>query len=59
VRTDKPIPKKDLSRAMEEIRKMRITAPVKPGDTVKEDLLSLGVKLIATREAELNKISRP
>lgn len=53
VRTDKAIPKKELLRAMEEIRKMRITASVKPGDTVKENFLGLGVKLIATREAAL------
>ena len=51
VRTDKSIPKKDLARAAEEIKKMKISAPVKSGDTIDEDFLGLGVKLVATREA--------
>ena len=54
VRTDRPIPKKDLSRAVEEIRKMRITSPVKSGDAVDKDFLGLGVKLTATREATVD-----
>ncbi len=51
VRTDKPIPKKDISRAVKEIRNMKITAPLKSGDTIADDFLGLGVRLIATREA--------
>lgn len=51
VRTNKPIPKKDIFRAMEEIAKIKITAPLKAGDTVVENFLGLGVKLVATREA--------
>jgi len=50
VRTDRPIPKKDIFRAVEEIRKMRITKPLKGGDVIIEDFLGLGVKLVATRE---------
>ncbi len=50
VRTDRPIPKKDLFRAMEEIQKMRIAAPVRCGDVIVGDFLGLGVKLLATRE---------
>ncbi len=53
VRTDRPIPKRDLFRAMEEIRKMRITKPVKAGDLIDGNFLGLGVKLLATREAAL------
>ena len=53
VRTDRAIPKKELSRAVKEIRKMRITSPVKSGDAIDKDFLGLGVKLIATREAGL------
>ncbi len=49
VRTAKPIPKKDLFRAAEEVHKMRITKPLKAGDVIVEDFLALGVKLIATR----------
>ncbi len=50
VRTDKPIPKKDLFRAMEEIGRMRITKPLRAGDTIVENFLGFGVKLVATRE---------
>lgn len=51
VRTDKPIPKKDLSRAMEEIKKMRLKKPVRAGDVIAKDFLGLRVKLIATRDS--------
>ena len=51
VRTDKPIPKKDIIKAAEDIKKMRIEKPIKAGDTVVENFLGLGVKLLATREA--------
>jgi len=50
VRTDKPIPKKDLFRAMEEIAKIKVTKPLGAGDIVVENFLGLGVKLVATRE---------
>ena len=53
VRTDKPIPKKDIFRAQEEVSKMKITSPFKSGDTITGDFLGLGVKLIATREVKL------
>ena len=52
VRTDKPIPKSDIFKAMEEIGKMRITKPVKAGDVIDGNFLGLGVKLLATRTAE-------
>ena len=51
VRTDKPIPKKEIFKAVEEIKKMRIRNPLKAGDTIAGDFLGLGVKLVATREA--------
>lgn len=50
VRTDKPILKKDLLRAMEEIKKIRLKKPVAVGDIVVKDLLGSGANLIATRE---------
>ena len=50
VRTDKPIPKRDLFRAMAEMRKMRVKRPLKAGDVIVEDFLGLGVNLVATRE---------
>ena len=49
VRTDRPIPKPDLLRAAEEIRKIRLTKPVKTGGVIADNFLGLGVKLIATR----------
>ena len=51
VRTDKPIPKKDILKASKEIGKMRIKSPIKAGDTIVENFLGLGVRLLATREA--------
>lgn len=50
VRTNKPIPKKDILRAMEEVRKMRVDKPVKSGGEISGNFLGLGVKLLATRE---------
>ncbi len=50
VRTDRPIPKKDLFHAAEEVKRLVISSPVKAGDTVAENFLGLGVRLIATRE---------
>jgi len=52
VRTDKPIPKSRLTEAMEEIKKIRLTKPVKPREVIVSNFLSLNANLIATREAE-------
>jgi len=52
VRTSKPIPKRDLSRAIEEVRKVRLSNPVKAGDTIVDNFLGLRLSLMATREAE-------
>jgi CxxC motif-containing protein len=52
VRTDRPIPKKELFRAMEEIGRMRLVRPVEAGGVVAENFLGLGVNLIATRPAK-------
>jgi len=53
VRTDRPIPKAELFRAMEEISKIRITGPVSAGDIISGDLLGLGADLVATRDSGL------
>ena len=55
VRTDKPIPKKEIFRAAEEIQKLRITEPIRAGDTIVENFLGFGVRLLATREATRQK----
>jgi CxxC motif-containing protein len=49
VRTNKPIPKRDIFKAMDEIKKVRVKGPVSIGQTIIPDLLGLGVKIIATR----------
>jgi CxxC motif-containing protein len=56
VRTGRPVPKKDLLKAMKEIKKIRLKTPVKCGDVVAPDLAGLGVELIATREAGKNEL---
>ena len=53
VRTSKAIPKSKISSAMDEIRKIRLKSPVKPGDIVSANFLNLGADLISTREAPL------
>ena len=56
VRTDKPIPKKDILRAAEEVRKMKISKPFKAGDIIVDNFLGLGVKLVVTRETKKGSI---
>jgi len=50
VKTDRPIPRKLLLEAMDEIRRIATRAPVKIGDVVLADLLGTGANLVATRE---------
>ena len=52
VRTNKPIPKKDILKAAEEVRKLRLTKPVRVGDVIVRDFIVPGVKLLATRDVE-------
>jgi len=49
VRTDKPIPKKELFRAVEEVKKIRVKNALRAGDTVDNNFMGLGVRLVATR----------
>ena len=50
VRTSKPIPKDKIFSVMDEVRKVRVTNPVKVGDVVLGNVLGLGVDVVATRE---------
>ncbi|MFH1394645.1 MAG: DUF1667 domain-containing protein [Candidatus Omnitrophota bacterium] len=50
VRTDKPIAKDYTAKAMEEIKKIRLTKNLKAGDMINSNFLDLGVKLIVTRD---------
>jgi CxxC motif-containing protein len=52
VKTDVPIPKERMMEAMTEIKRIRLDRPVKVGDVIKDDLLGLGVKLVATRSVQ-------
>ena len=52
VRTDQPIPKTALQKAMEEIKRIRIHQPVKVGTIIAENFLNLGINLIATRDCD-------
>ncbi len=52
VRTDHPIPKTVLKKAMEEIKRIRINEPVQVGTIIAENFLNLGINLIATRDCE-------
>ncbi len=50
VKTEKPIPKELLFKAMEGINCFTLSKSVKLGDTVIEDIAGTGVKLLATND---------
>jgi len=50
VRTSKPIPKGRLLEAMEAVKRITLTSPVKTGSIIAENFLGLGVDLVSTRE---------
>jgi len=50
VKSQDPIPKGLLKKAMVEIAKVELEAPVKLGDVVVENILDTGVNIVATRE---------
>ncbi|MGE5840991.1 MAG: DUF1667 domain-containing protein [Deltaproteobacteria bacterium] len=47
VRTARPIPKKDLFRAMEVLSSVEVSPPVQASDVIVRDLLHTGVDVIA------------
>ena len=49
VKTREPIPKKDIPACMAALRALRLTAPVKAGETVLADVCDSGVDIIATK----------
>lgn len=49
VRLSAPIPKKDIFRAMEEIKKVTMAAPVHIGDVAVTHLLGLDVDVVVTK----------
>ncbi len=50
VRTSRSIPRDARTAAMSEIRKARVSSPVKVGEVILADLLGLGVDVVATRD---------
>jgi CxxC motif-containing protein len=52
VRSDQPIPKPMLKKAMEATADLVVDAPVKMGDIVIENFLDLGVNLVASRDLD-------
>ncbi len=49
VRTSEPIPKGKLTEAMALIAKMEVEAPIKRGDSVCDDFIEKGIKLLACK----------
>lgn len=53
VKTEHDIPKDKIFDTMRQIQSMRLTAPVKAGEAVIENLAGTGVDLIATRSVNI------
>ena len=49
VRTDKEIPKDMIFQVMKVINKIELTAPIKLGQVLAEDVLGLGVNIISSK----------
>lgn len=49
IKSSRPIPKKDLFKFLQEIKKSRINAPVKIGQTVIKNVAKTGIDAIATK----------
>ena len=54
VRTDQPIPKVRILEAAAEIKKLKVTKPLRIGDIIVPNFMGLGVNLIATRDVSLS-----
>jgi len=52
VKTSKPIPKERMLEAMKEIRELRVSAPVKMGDVLLENVLGTDADVIATKNVD-------
>jgi len=55
VRTDKPIPKAKIIEAAVQVKKIRVTKPLRIGEVLARDFLGLGVNLVSSRETFLKK----
>lgn len=52
VKTENPVPKSMIEECMLEINKAVVSAPVKMGDVIIENILKTGVNIVATRSME-------
>ncbi len=52
VKTAQAIPKASISAALEELKKVDVSAPVKIGDVIINDIAGTGVALVATANRE-------
>ena len=52
VKTDKPIPKEKLKKAMKVLAKIQAKAPVFVGDIVRKNFVEKGINLISTKSVE-------
>jgi CxxC motif-containing protein len=59
VRLVRPIPKNRIFDVMEEIKKIKLQAPVASGDIVRKNILGLGSDIIATRSVQAISAADP
>jgi len=52
VKTSSAVPRSKIAELMEHIKKIEVKAPVKIGDVIEENVLGLGVDLVATRDCD-------
>jgi CxxC motif-containing protein len=52
VKTDTTVSKKLMTKVMEEVFRIKVTAPVKVGDVVLSDIAGSGANLVATRSLD-------
>jgi len=52
VKSDKPIPLKDVMDIMEALKDLKVSAPISVGDIIKENPANVNCNIIATKEVE-------
>ena len=55
LRSGKPVPKTQLHACMDEVRKLRLNAPVRRGDILIQNILGTGCDIIATGSVDRAK----
>jgi len=52
VKTKKPVPKEKIPSVLKEIKKMKLTAPIKSGQTLIKNVANTNIDVIATRSID-------